>query len=299
MNKKELIQLIETLKIDKEEFWVLSSGALVLRDIYEEAKDLDLGVSEKGLQQLQSNHDLKQKENGWYIVNDLVECCLDTRNVEKIGNYYVESIDRYYKYLLSSNREKDKLRIPLIEKYMKSGGKMLELRKVNYEDLEEEYMAISSIQSEKGFENEYYGISKEEFKNTVIPKLLDQSEGKNLKPGRVPSTYFFLWDNDKIVGIFKIRHCLNEVLAKGSGHIGYGILPKYRGMGYASKGLKLAIEICEELIKEDEIYMSVYKDNTASLKVQQKNGAYIVSETEDHYLTRIKLNRKKDYSNKR
>ena len=176
---------------------------------------------------------------------------------------------------------------------------MLELRKVNYEDLEEEYDAISSIQSEKGFENEYYGISKEEFENTVIPKLLDQSEGKNLKPGRVPSTYFFLWDDDKIVGIFKIRHCLNEVLAKGSGHVGYGILPKYRGMGYASKGLKLAIEICEDLILEDEVYMSVYKDNIASLKVQQKNGAYIAGETEDHYLTRIKLNRKKDYSNKR
>ena len=148
-------------------------------------------------------------------------------------------------------------------------------------------------------ENEYYGISKEEFENTVIPKLLDQSEGKNLKPGRVPSTYFFLWDNDKIVGIFKIRHCLNEVLAKGSGHVGYGILPKYRGMGYASKGLKLAIDICEDLILEDEVYMSVYKDNIASLKVQQKNGAYIAGETEDHYLTRIKLNRKKDYSNKR
>ena len=30
---------------------------------------------------------LKQKENGWYIVNDLVECCLDTRNVEKVGDY--------------------------------------------------------------------------------------------------------------------------------------------------------------------------------------------------------------------
>lgn len=299
MNKKELLKVIESLNIDKEEFWVLSSGGLVLRGILDAAKDLDLGVSEEGLRQLKEKYNLKKKENGWYIVNDLVECCLDTKDVEKVGDYYVESINRYYKYLLSSNREKDKLRIPLVEEYMKSGGKMLELRKVNYEDLEEEYNAISSIQSEKGFENEYYGISKEEFENIVIPKLLDQSEGKNLKPGRVPSTYFFLWDNDKIVGIFKIRHCLNEVLAKGSGHIGYGILPKYRGKGYASKGLELAIEICKELIKEDEIYMSVYKDNIPSLKVQQKNGAYIAGETEDHYLTRIKLDRKKTCLNKR
>ena len=40
MNKEELIELLNTLKIDKEEFWVLSSGALVLRDIYEDAGDL-------------------------------------------------------------------------------------------------------------------------------------------------------------------------------------------------------------------------------------------------------------------
>ena len=30
MNKNELIKLIDTLKIDKNEFWILSSGALVL-----------------------------------------------------------------------------------------------------------------------------------------------------------------------------------------------------------------------------------------------------------------------------
>lgn len=177
---------------------------------------------------------------------------------------------------------------------------MLELRMVNYEDLEEEYKAISLFpKDENGFKNEYQGISKEEFQNIVIPKLLEQSEGKNIKEGRVPSSYFFLWDNDKIVGLFKIRHYLNEALVKGSGHIGFGILPEYRGKGYASKGLKLAVEICENLILEDEIYMSVHKENVASLKTQQKNGAYIVGETEDHYLTRIKLDRKKDLFSKR
>lgn len=52
MNKEELIDLLNTLKIDKEEFWVLSSGALVLRGIYETAGDLDIAVTSKGLEQL-------------------------------------------------------------------------------------------------------------------------------------------------------------------------------------------------------------------------------------------------------
>lgn len=64
----------------------------------------------------------------------------------------------------------------------------------------------------------------------------------------------------KIVGLFKIRHYLNDFLRKGAGHIGYGILPEYRGKGYAKKGLVLAIEKCKEIIKENEIYLSVHKD---------------------------------------
>lgn len=119
MNKEELIELIESLNIDCEEFWVLSSGALVLRGIYKDAGDLDIGVSEIGLNQLKKNFELQPKGNGWFKVNDKVECVLDTKDAEKIGKYNVENINRYYKYLLQSSREKDKLRIPLVEEYMK------------------------------------------------------------------------------------------------------------------------------------------------------------------------------------
>lgn len=48
MNKQELIELIESLKLDKNEFWILSSGALVIRGIYPDAGDLDIAVTEKG-----------------------------------------------------------------------------------------------------------------------------------------------------------------------------------------------------------------------------------------------------------
>lgn len=50
MNKEELLKLINSLKIDKEEFWILSSGSLVLREIYEIAHDLDIAVTFKGLE---------------------------------------------------------------------------------------------------------------------------------------------------------------------------------------------------------------------------------------------------------
>ena len=167
---------------------------------------------------------------------------------------------------------------------------MLYLKKINFEDVEEEYKAIKSMPAqENGFENKYHDVTNEEFINEVIPKLLKNSEGLDLPDGYVPDTYFFLWDDDKIVGLFKIRHYLNDFLRKGAGHIGYGILPEYRGKGYAKKGLVLAIEKCKEIIKENEIYLSVHKDNPASLRVQLECGAFIVGETEEEYLTRIKL----------
>jgi len=125
MVKKELEKLIESLKIDRDEYWILSSGALVLRGILTDAGDLDIAVTKKGLEELMENYNLKQKENGWYMVTDKIECVLDTKEdwkIEKLGEYNLESIEKYYSYLLQSKREKDIARIPLINSYMKARG---------------------------------------------------------------------------------------------------------------------------------------------------------------------------------
>lgn len=126
VNKKELEKLISTLKIEKSEYWILSSDSLVLRGIYDSAADLGLAVTEKGLKQLKENYNLVQKENGWYIVNDKVECVLDTKEpykIEKFGEYYLQDIYDYYNFIKNSNREKDKKRIPLIENYINTRKK--------------------------------------------------------------------------------------------------------------------------------------------------------------------------------
>lgn len=81
-------------------------------------------------------------------------------------------------------------------------------------------------------------------------------------------------------------------ISESFGYIGYTILKEYRGLGYATQGLKLAIDKCKNLIKENEIYLRIEKQNKASLKVQYKCGAYLVNEDQEHYFTRIKLNKK-------
>jgi len=123
MKKDELEKLIDSLKINRNEFWILSSSALVLRDIYPDAGDLDIAVTQKGLEELKCNYELKEKQKGWYIVTDNIECVLANKEdweIEKFGKYNLESIENYYTYLQHSQREKDRLRIPIVEEYIKS-----------------------------------------------------------------------------------------------------------------------------------------------------------------------------------
>ena len=126
MDKKELIELLESLPIDKEEFWVLSSSALVFRNLFKDAGDLDLAVTIKGLEQLKSHFNLKQKENGWYIVNDKIECVVDIKEdwkVEKYGDYYLQSLEMYFDYLKNSFREKDKIKYEIVKECLESREK--------------------------------------------------------------------------------------------------------------------------------------------------------------------------------
>lgn len=166
---------------------------------------------------------------------------------------------------------------------------MLYLKEANLDDINKEYEFITNTPAdENGFTNSNFGCTFEEFKDVILPGYIKSSKGIDMPEGWVPGTEYFLWDDDQIVGLFRVRHYLNEGLKKGAGHIGYGIKKEYRGKGYATKGLALTIEKAWEIIPEEEIYMSVHKDNAASLRVQVKNGAYIHHEDDKEYYTRIK-----------
>lgn len=126
MSKIELVNLLENLKIDKNEFWILSTSALVMRGLFESAGDLDIAVTEKGLEQLRENYDLKLKDNGWYKVSDNVECVLDTLEdwkIEKYENYNLESLEKYFTYLKTSAREKDKIKYEIVKKELDKKNK--------------------------------------------------------------------------------------------------------------------------------------------------------------------------------
>jgi len=118
--------------------------------------------------------------------------------------------------------------------------------------------------------------------------LLMHENPVNMPEWFVPETYYYLWDDDTLIGEYRIRHYLTEALKTGAGHIGYGIKKELRGRGYGSKGLALALELAKKIVPEDEIYLRVLKSNIPSFKAICKNGAYIANEDNSYYFMRIR-----------
>ena len=162
----------------------------------------------------------------------------------------------------------------------------MELVRVQDSDYQKTYeLYMTFPENENGYMNNVYGYNYEQFLEW-IEKKRNWSLGKELPEGFVPDTTYVLVDEGVYVGVFNLRHYLNDFLREGAGHIGYCISKKYRGKGYATKGLELTLAKARQMCIH-EIYMSVNKDNPASLRVQIKNGAYIHHENENQYFTRI------------
>ena len=162
----------------------------------------------------------------------------------------------------------------------------MELIRVQDSDYRKAYeLYMTFDEDENGFVNSVYGYDYDKFLEWIEMKR-NWSMGKGLPEGFVPDTSFVLSVDGEYVGVFNLRHYLNDFLRNGPGHIGYGISKKYRRKGYATAGLKLALGKARE-IGIHEAYLSVNKDNTGSLKTQLNNGAYIHHEDDKKYYTRI------------
>ena len=66
-----------------------------------------------------------------------------------------------------------------------------------------------------------------------VTRLADQSDpAQPLDAARVPCTYRWIVEDDRVLGGIALRHELNDHLLRVAGHIGYGIRPSARGEGW-------------------------------------------------------------------
>lgn len=102
------------------------------------------------------------------------------------------------------------------------------------------------------------------------PRLRD--DGKYYP--NAPQIPYWLIDNGQFIGAFNLRTELNDFLMYVGGNVGYGITPKYRRMGYATKGLALLILKAREL-GMDKLLLAAKAENIGSWKAIEKNNGIL------------------------
>lgn len=86
-------------------------------------------------------------------------------------------------------------------------------------------------------------------------------------------------EDESLVGMVNVRPYLTKKLDKTfGGNIGYSIRPSERRKGYATLGLKLAIDKMKEFNPNGKIIVCCNKDNVGSRKAIIKNGGKLIEE---------------------
>lgn len=89
--------------------------------------------------------------------------------------------------------------------------------------------------------------------------------------GLVHCTYFWILDDDVLVGFLALRHRLNEALYTSGGHVGYSVRPSARGRGVATKALQLGLDEARRLGLE-HVLVCCLETNAASRSVIERCG---------------------------
>lgn len=128
MDKEQLVKLLESLDLPKGEYYVLSSGILVLYGLREKAGDLDLCVSEELFEILKERYALTEADKnlcGFYKVSDLVEVVVNKKadmEYDFCEGWPVQKLQTLLKFKKGRMAEKDIKDIAKIEEYLKNNG---------------------------------------------------------------------------------------------------------------------------------------------------------------------------------
>jgi predicted acetyltransferase len=139
----------------------------------------------------------------------------------------------------------------------------------DFHALAEEYLAEGDARY-RGAVSDFEGF---------IQLCADEAVGRNLAPGRVPQSTFWLVRNEaRIVGCSRLRHTLNLFLEEEGGHIGYDVRPSERRQGYGTQILRLTLDKARELGLE-RVLITADSPNVASWRIIEKNGGVLKSES--------------------
>ncbi len=130
-----------------------------------------------------------------------------------------------------------------------------------------------------GYEIRSYGSSwsKLEGFSDYLRRLATESDTRQVRPGRVPSTTFWWVAGEEYLGRIAIRHRLNDWLLEVGGNIGYDVRPSARRRGHATAMLQAVLPAARAL-GVDPALVTCDVTNVASRKVIEHAGGVLEDE---------------------
>lgn len=152
------------------------------------------------------------------------------------------------------------------------------LRELTLADEKAFYQMLDEWDDSSGF-NLLFGLVSDLSFEKFLSLMDDLKSGKNLSASEVPTTSLYGFEDGAIVGKVSLRHYLNPHFEKTAGHIGFGVVDKYRGKGHGAEMLAQALPWANRL-GLSRVLLICAEDNHPSLKIIQKNGGVLISTSE-------------------
>lgn len=133
---------------------------------------------------------------------------------------------------------------------------------------------VRDIEPNNGFLNNEFNIQDDQLED-FLKRLVNHAQGIDLPEGWVPYTTFWLFVDQKPVGISRLRHSLNDYLRNVGGHIGYAIRRTERGKGWGTQILKHTLEKAEKFAFK-EVLLTCDSNNVASSNIIISNGGVLL-----------------------
>ena len=114
--------------------------------------------------------------------------------------------------------------------------------------------------------------------SAFLARLAGCRRGEGIPTGFVPhSTYWLVRNGEEVVGVSNLRHRLTDALRLEGGHVGYGIRPSARRLGFATELLRHTLDRARAM-KLPEVLLTCSKSNEPSVRTILRNGGVFMSE---------------------
>ncbi|BCJ62219.1 GNAT family N-acetyltransferase [Micromonospora endophytica] len=104
--------------------------------------------------------------------------------------------------------------------------------------------------------------------------------------GLVHASFWWIVEDDSVLGAISLRYRLNDFLLRAGGHIGYGIRPSARGRGLATWALGRVLGHAAAR-GMDRCLITCHVDNPASARVIERRGG-VLEDVRDTELGRLR-----------